>query len=54
MTHGWFTGRTFRYALPATGPATFDDFRVSRSIINGHDCESEIAGYALTFQGALS
>ena len=54
MRNGWFTGRSFKYALPLDdSPASFDQFRASRSIINGHDCEQEIAGYAVQFQTAL-
>lgn len=53
MTEGWFTGRRFCSYLPSTAAATFGQFVEARRIINGKDCASEIAGYAIAFQNAL-
>ena len=53
MPEGWFTGKSFRSYLPKRGPATREQFRMARRIINGSDKERLIAGYALQFQEAL-
>jgi len=54
MDEGWFTGRKFATYLPATVPATRKQFTDARRIINGTDCDDEIAGYALELQKALA
>lgn len=53
MKEGWFTGKSFASYLPSDGPATLDQFRAARRIINGVDKAALIAGYALQFQEAL-
>lgn len=53
MQEGWFTGKSFASYLPATGSATTPQFVAARRIINGQDCDGEIAGYAGQFQAAL-
>jgi len=54
MDSGWFTGRSFASYLPSAGRAELPAFTAARHIINGQDCAAEIAGYAMTFQDALS
>lgn len=54
MIEGWFTGRKLPDDLPARGPATLQQFKLSRDIINGHDKEDEIAAYAIQFQSGLT
>lgn len=53
MEEGWFTGRKLSDDLPATGPATLQQFRASRDIINGSDRALDIASYAVDFQSGL-
>ena len=53
MDEGWFTGKAFRHYLPASGPATIEQFTSARRIINGTDKAATIAGYAMKFQAAL-
>lgn len=53
MTQGWFTGKQFADYLPAGRPASRDEFKAARRIINGQDRAADIAGYALQFQAAL-
>ena len=53
MTEGWFTGKSFKTYLPASGPATKPQFTEARRIINGLDKAPLIAGYAMQFQAAL-
>lgn len=53
MDEGWFTGKSFKSYLPASGPARLDQFHEARRIINGTDKASVIAGYAMKFQAAL-
>lgn len=53
MDAGWFTGKTFRDYLPASGAASRTQFRQARRIINGMDKADLIAGYAEQFQQAL-
>jgi hypothetical protein len=53
MVDGWFTGRKFSTYLPPAGPATGEQFRQARRIINGLDCADEIAAYARQFQSYL-
>jgi putative chitinase len=53
MAEGWFTGKSFRDYLPASGPASRTSFRQARRIINGMDKADLIAGYAEQFQQAL-
>lgn len=54
MDGGWFTGKKFANYLPNVGPATFDQLTQARRIINGQDRATDIAGYAIQFQTALS
>lgn len=53
MAEGWFTGKSFASYLPGAGPATREQFKQARRIINGTDRAGDVAGYALAFQGAL-
>jgi hypothetical protein len=53
MSQGWFTGKQFADYLPAGRPASRDEFKAARRIINGQDRANDIAGYALAFQAAL-
>lgn len=53
MSQGWFTGKQFADYLPAGRPASRDEFKAARRIINGQDRANDIAGYALQFQAAL-
>ena len=53
MAEGWFTGRKCGDFLPDTGPASPDQFREARRIINRTDRARLVADYALIFQGAL-
>lgn len=53
MREGWFTGRDLADDLPVSGPATRQQFVLSRDIINGHDKEQHIADEAVVFQQAL-
>lgn len=54
MVEGWFTTRKLPDDLPARGPAGRQAFAASRDIINGHDKEDLIAGYAMDFQTGLT
>lgn len=53
MTQGWFTGKQFADYLPAGRPASRDEFKAARRIINGQDRAADIAAYSLQFQAAL-
>jgi putative chitinase len=54
MEEGWFTGRKLSDDLPRTNTAAgAQAFILSRDIINGHDDEKLIAGYAVDFQTGL-
>jgi peptidoglycan hydrolase-like protein with peptidoglycan-binding domain len=53
MEEGWFTGRKLADTLPASGAASFAQFKASRPIINGRDKDDEIAAIALKWQEAL-
>jgi hypothetical protein len=53
MEEGWFTGRKLPDDLPDNGTASLAQFTHSRDIINGHDDEALIAGYAMDFQAGL-
>lgn len=53
MKNGWFTTRKLSDDLQAQGPSSFEQFRLSRDIINGRDKDDEIAGFAVNFQTAL-
>lgn len=53
MIGGWFTGRKLSHTLPRGRRATLAEFKASRPIINGHDCDLMIAEYALIFQNDL-
>ena len=54
MTEGWFTGKRFASYLPAKGTATRVAFTSARRIINGIDRAELVAGYAMSFQSALT
>lgn len=53
MSAGWYTGKKLSDTLPDDGPATQEQFRQSRPIINGHDKDAEIAVAAMKWQAAL-
>ena len=53
MREGWFTGRDLDDDLPRAGSGTFQQFWLSRDIINGKDKADSIANAALHFQDAL-
>lgn len=53
MEGGHFTGRKNADYLPRRGPASVDQFRAARRIINGVDKAALIASYAVEFQIAL-
>lgn len=53
MAEGWFTSRKLGHTLPTAGPATLEQFKASRPIINGRDKDDEIAAIAMQFQAAL-
>lgn len=53
MSEGWFTGRKLSDYLPRSGPASRDQFRKSRPIINGTDRALDVADYAVIFQKGL-
>lgn len=54
MTEGWFApGHSLAHHFPNPGPATKAEFTEARHIINGVDRAELVAGYALTYQGAL-
>jgi len=54
MAEGWFTARKLADTLPVHGPATMEQFRLSRPIINGRDKDALIARHAMEFQRALA
>lgn len=54
MRDGIYTGSKFADYLPGSGPATRDQFRKARHIINGQFAADDYAGYAVAFQTALS
>jgi putative chitinase len=54
MLDGWFTGRRLADYLPHTGQATLTQYTSARRIINGVDCNVEIAEYALAFQDYIA
>lgn len=53
MQGGWFTGKRLGSYLPWEGPASFDQFKEARRIINGTDKWTEIAEIALKWQGCF-
>lgn len=54
MSEGWFSkGNTLEKYLPQDRPATRNEFKQSRRIVNIMDKADLIAGYALKFQDAL-
>lgn len=53
MTEGWYTTKKLSDFLPSAGPATLAQFKATRTIINGHDKDDEIAAIAVVFQQAL-
>lgn len=53
MDQGLFTTKKFSDYLPASGPATLDQFMAARRIINGTDKAGLIAGYAMLWQACL-
>jgi putative chitinase len=50
MRTGLFTGKSLGGILPAGRPATQDEFRRARPIVNGTDKDDEIAEFAMVFQ----
>lgn len=54
MSEGWFTGKKLADYLPTEGPSSIQPFGEARRIINGTDKKDLIAGYAMTFQEALT
>lgn len=53
MAEGWFTGKSFKSYLPASGRGSRDQFKAARRIINGQDRAADIAAEAMKFQAAL-
>jgi len=53
MKGGLFTGKKLADYLPRTGPATLDQFKRARPIINGTDRAADVASFAMKFQSAL-
>lgn len=53
MDQGLFTTKKFSDYLPASGPATLDQFIAARRIINGTDKAALIAGYAMLWMACL-
>ena len=53
MEEGWFTAKRLADYLPRKGAAARAEFHPARRIINGLDRASDVAGFALDFQGAL-
>lgn len=58
MDEGWFAGdklgrHCFSRHLPNAGPASLEQFRAARRIINGTDRDLLVARHALQFQQAL-
>lgn len=53
MVGGWFTDKGFGDYLPGAGPAELGAYTNARRIINGTDCNTEIAAYAKQFEAAL-
>lgn len=53
MKFGLFTGKKLADYLPRTGPATFEQFKPCRRVINGLDRAADVAGYAVQFQTGL-
>lgn len=54
MKNGLFTGRKLADYLPRSSAATLAQFTPARRIINGTDRASDVARFALSFQGALA
>ena len=54
MEHGSFTGVGLPNYLPTYKPATSQQFVGARKVINGQDQAIDIAGYASSFQTALT
>jgi hypothetical protein len=50
MEEGWFTGKKLADYLPGKGPATFEQLKQTRRIINGVDHWVEIANAAMLWQ----
>jgi predicted chitinase len=53
MLLGRYTGKKLAHFLPSDRPASQQEFRVSRPIINRMDKADEVAGHAIFFQSAL-
>jgi putative chitinase len=53
MAEGWFTGKRLADYLPASGPATLEQFVPARHIVNGSDRAADVAGFAVNFQRSL-
>lgn len=51
MLEGWFTGKKLRDYLPQQ--PTREQYKNARQIINGHDRDDLIAGYAVVFEEGL-
>lgn len=54
MAEGWFTRVKLSTYLPASGPATLEQFKSARRIINGTDKDLLIARHSIQFQNALT
>lgn len=54
MLEGWFSGHKLADYLPSAGAGTLAQFTACRHIINGVDCNVEIADYALQFQNYIA
>lgn len=53
MQEGWFTAKKLGDFMPIEAAGTREAFKKSRVIINGHDKDTLIAGYAVEFAAAL-
>lgn len=53
MQEGWFTKKKLAHTLPSDRPATFEELKASRPIINGRDKDDEIANVAMRMQAGL-
>jgi putative chitinase len=51
MLEGWFTGKALRDFIPAV--ATRVNYKNCRQVVNGHDDDDLIAGYAIEFEKGL-
>lgn len=53
MQEGWFTGKKLGDFLAIDAEGDSQEFKDCRVIVNGHDKDTLIAGYAIQFQTAL-